>query len=207
MSTKDAAAKPAAPPKRSSFGKIIGMIFLALAILVAGFFGYVATLPNDFKIVRSTTINAPPDVVFAQLNDFHKWDAWSPWAKRDPNAKNTFEGPTSGKDSKFSWSGNGEVGEGWMTILDSQPPEHLHIELGFTKPMQDTSDVFFDLKPKGDGTNLSWTMSGEHPNIMSKAMCFVMNMDKMLGGDFEKGLASIKDVAEKEAAAAEEGKR
>lgn len=176
-------------------------LLLVIVVLVAGFAGYVALQPNDFRISRSATMAASPAAVFAQVNDFHNWNAWSPWAKLDPNAKNTFEGPASGEGAVFRWAGNAEVGEGHMRILESKPNERIRLELGFEKPMQDTSDVEFTFKPVGDKTELTWTMSGEH-TFVSKAMCTLMNMEKMLGGQFDQGLENIKQIVEAKPAAA-----
>lgn len=168
---------------------------LVLVVLVVGFAGVVAMQPADYKIERSTTINAPPSVVFAQVNDFHNWEAWSPWAKLDPNAKNSFEGPSSGVGAIFKWSGNDKVGEGKMTLTESKPNELIRIRLDFLKPFEDTSNVEFTFKPQGDQTVVTWAMTG-HKNFVGKAFCLFMNMDKTLGGEFDKGLASMKTAAE-----------
>jgi hypothetical protein len=201
MST--AAAKPAteAPPKkRFSIGKILLTIVGVLIGLAAAFAIYVATRPDDYQISRSATIDAAPETVFNQINDFRKWEAWSPWAPLDPNAKNTFEGPESGEGAKFHWSGNDKIGEGEMTILDSQSPEHIQIKLEFMRPMQDSSLVDFTIQPteKISQSRLTWSMTGKYPNFTSKAFCTAMNMPKMLGQEFDKGLAGIKSIAEKE---------
>lgn len=175
-------------------------LLIALGVLVGivGVFAVVVAMqPSDFRISRSATVDAPPSAVFAQVNDFHKWEAWSPWAKLDPNAKNSFEGPTSGKGSMFKWSGNNEVGEGMMTITESDPYKRILIRLDFKKPMEDTSEAEFRFKPEGDKTVVTWSMFGKH-NFVGKAFCLLMNMEKMLGGEFDKGLASMKAMAEKE---------
>jgi uncharacterized protein YndB with AHSA1/START domain len=184
----------AAPPRRrSSLLLILG----GLAAIVGGFCGYVAMLPDDFQIVRSGTIKAPPEKVFPHVNDLHKWEDWSPWAKRDPQAKNTFEGPTEGTGSSFAWDGNSEIGAGTMTILDSHPTDRIQIDLHFIRPFEGKSNVEFTFTPKDDTTIVVWKMSGKH-KFMEKAMCLFMNMDKLVGGDFEKGLASMKKVVEAE---------
>jgi uncharacterized protein YndB with AHSA1/START domain len=173
-------------------------LLIALAAVVAlliVFAGVVAMQPSDFRVVRSTTIAAPPSVVFPHVNDFHAWEAWSPWAKLDPNAKNSFEGPSAGTGAVFTWSGNDEVGEGRMTILESRPDELIRIQLDFVRPMEDTCTVEFAFLPEGDRTAVTWTMSGES-NFIGKAVCLFMDMDKLVGGDFEKGLASMKSVVE-----------
>jgi hypothetical protein len=145
--------------------------------------------------VRSATIAAPADVVFSQVNDFHNWESWSPWAKLDPAAKNTFEGPTAGTGAIFKWSGNSEVGEGKMTVTESHPHDLIGIKLDFVRPFEDTCDVAFAFAPEAERTVVTWSMSG-HKNFISKAVCMFMDMDKMVGGDFEKGLAQLKTVAE-----------
>jgi hypothetical protein len=177
--------------KRSVLKKVL----IGLVLVIAVFVVVVAMQPAEFRITRSATINAPPEVVFAQVNDFHKWDAWSPWAKLDPAMKTTFEGPSSGTGAKYSWVGNKEVGEGRMTILESKPSEWVRINLEFIKPFEASSTTEFAFKPQADQTAVTWTMSGKH-SFMEKAFCLFMNMDKMVGGDFEKGLAQMKAVAE-----------
>jgi hypothetical protein len=178
--------------------KLLIGIPVVLILLVAGFAAVVAMRPNTFSITRSVKIAAPPDVVFDQINDFHKWDAWSPWKKLDPNAKDTFSGPSEGKGAKFGWSGNDEIGEGHMTILESRRPELINIDLTFVKPMQSSALTQFAFQPAGEETLVTWTMSGEQ-TFMEKAVCMFMDMDKMVGGSFEEGLANIKKVAEAEA--------
>lgn len=167
-------------------------------VTVVGIFAIVVALqPGEYKVTRTATIDAAPAVVFTHLNDFHKWEAWSPWAKLDPNAKNSFEGPESGKGSIFTWAGNGEIGEGRMEILESKPGETVKIKLEFFKPMADVCDTDFALKTEGNQTVVTWTMAGKK-DYVSKAVCMFMNMDKMIGDDFEKGLASIKTIVETE---------
>jgi hypothetical protein len=166
---------------------------LAAAILV--FVIVVAMRPSEYRITRTAKMAAPPDEVFAQVNDFHNWNAWSPWAKLDPNAKYTFAGPTSGVGAKFAWAGNDKVGEGQQEILESRQDELVRINLAFEKPMKDSCTVEFALRPVGEATEVTWSMFG-HQNFIGKACCLFMNMDKMVGGDFEKGLANIKAVVE-----------
>lgn len=185
----------AAPPKGKA--GIFKKIFLVLVVLVAAFAAVVAAQPSDFRIARSTTVSAPPEVVFAYVNDFHKWDAWSPWAKLDPNAKNSFEGATEGKGAIFKWSGNDEVGEGSMTVTDSRPPDVIQIRLDFVKPFADTSEAEFTFQPQDGKTVVTWAMTGKN-NFFEKAICLVMNMEKMLGGKFDEGLASLKKTVEAE---------
>ena len=155
----------------------------------------IATRPSDFRVSRSATIAAPPETVFPHVNELKKWDAWSPWAKLDPNAKNTFAGPPAGKGAAMSWAGNNDVGEGKMTISESRPNELVQFKLEFYKPMAGNCDAEFTFKPEGNGTTVTWTMTGKN-NFMAKAISLVMDCDAMVGGQFEKGLASMKAIAE-----------
>jgi len=174
---------------------MIKKILLALVVLIAGFAGVVAMQPSEFRVSRQATIAAPPGAVFAQVNDFHKWEAWSPWAKLDPNAKNTFEGPPAGQGSVFKWVGDSNVGEGSMTLTESQPSERIRIRLDFVKPFAGTSDVEFTFQPQGEQTVVTWSMHG-HNNFIGKAISLFMNCDKMIGANFDEGLANIKKVVE-----------
>ena len=133
--------------------------------------------------------------MFVLVNDFHNWQAWSPWAKLDPAAKNTFEGPAAGKGAIFKWSGNEQVGEGIMTITESHPNDRILIKIEFLRPMSNTNSVEFTFKPEEDKTRVTWSMSGRK-DFTSKAFCLVMDMDKLVGGQFEKGLATLKAIAE-----------
>jgi uncharacterized protein YndB with AHSA1/START domain len=170
-------------------------ILIGLAALVVLLVVVVALQPSEFRITRTATVAAPPSAVFAQVNDFHKWEAWSPWAKLDPAARNTFDGAPAGSGAVFAWAGNGQVGEGRMTIIESRPDELVRIKLEFMKPFAATNTAEFTFKPDGERTAVTWSMYG-HNNFIGKAVCLVMNMDKTLGGEFDKGLAAIKSVAE-----------
>ncbi|MEZ0274997.1 MAG: SRPBCC family protein, partial [Roseimicrobium sp.] len=155
--------------------------------------------PAEFQVSRSTVIAAPTPVVFDQVNNLKKWHDWSPWAKRDPNMKLTYSGPESGKDASYAWVGNSEVGEGKMTIVDSRPNEKVEFKLEFFKPFEATNAADFKFVPEGDKTKVTWSMNGKH-NFVGKMICMFMDMDKMVGGDFEQGLATMKANAEQEAA-------
>jgi hypothetical protein len=171
-------------------------ILLVIAVLLVVLVVVIQMQPNTFLVKRSTTVNAPPEKVFAQVNDFHKWDAWSPWVKLDPNMKATFSGPDAGTGAIYSWTGNDKVGEGRMTMTSSEPTTHVGIKLEFLKPFASTSQTDFNFAPQAGTTTVTWSMSGEN-NFLSKAMCLVMGgMDKMVGPDFEKGLAAMKTAAE-----------
>lgn len=174
---------------------ILGILAL-IVIVVAVLCVVVAMQPEDFKITRSATMNAAPDKVFEQVNDFHKWEGWSPWAKLDPAMKTTYSGTPSGTGSSYSWVGNDQVGEGKMTITESHPSEHIKIDLEFIKPFAAKNVTEFTFKPDGDKTNVTWTMAGKN-NFIAKAFNLAMNMDKLVGADFEKGLTQLKTVVEK----------
>lgn len=175
--------------------KIILGILAVILIVVVGFCAIVAMRPNDFTITRTASVNAPPEKVFEQVNDFHKWEGWSPWAKLDPAMKTTYSGPESGPGASYSWVGNDQVGEGKMTIAESHPNQHVKIDLEFIKPWQAQNVTEFTMVPNGANTNVTWTMSGKN-NFVGKAFGMVMNMDKMIGDDFDKGLAQLKAAAE-----------
>ncbi len=172
-------------------------ILLALVLVVLGFAAYVAMLPGEFRVQRSGKIGAPPDKVFALVNDLHKWDAWSPWAKLDPNAKNGFEGPEAGAGASFNWDGNDEVGAGKMTIVESKPNDLVRLKLEFTRPMHGRNDTEFTFKPdNAGGTLVTWTNSG-YNDFIGRAVCLFMDMDKMMGGMFEKGFANMNEFVAK----------
>lgn len=170
-------------------------IVISLAAILVLLVGVIAMQPSEFHVARTTTIAAPAPVVFAQVNDFHKWEAWNPWAKIDPAMKQTYEGAPAGPGAGYSWAGNSGVGAGRMTIVDSHPSDLIRVKLEFFKPMAGTSTAEFTFKPEGDQTAVTWSMAGQN-NFIGKAMCLVVNMDRMIGGQFEKGLAQMKAGAE-----------
>lgn len=170
-------------------------LLIGLGVLLAVFLVVVATRPDTYSVSRSLEMAAPPSVVFAQVNDFHRWDAWSPWAKLDPNQKTTFGGAEAGPGATYAWEGNDDVGAGKMTIADSTADAKVKINLEFLRPFPSSSDTTFTFEPAGAGTKATWTMEGRN-NFMSKAFGLFMSMDSMIGKDFEKGLAQMKTVAE-----------
>jgi len=174
---------------------MLAIILIALAAIVIVFVAVVAMQPAEFRVVRSATITAPASAAFAQVNDFHHWEAWSPWAKRDPTMKQTYEGSPAGTGAIYTWAGNKNVGEGRMTLTESRPNDLIRIKLEFLKPFKATNTAEFTFKPEGNQTAVTWSMSGRY-NFIVKAFHLFINMDKMIGGDFEKGLASIKSVVE-----------
>jgi Polyketide cyclase / dehydrase and lipid transport len=176
-------------------GTILIIVLIALAAIVVVLGAVVAMQPSEFRVARSATISAPASDVFAQVNDFHKWDAWSPWAIIDPAMKQTYDGAPAGTGAIYTWVGNKKVGEGTMTLTESRPNDVISIKLEFRKPFKATNTAEFTFKPEGNQTVVTWSMSGRN-NFMFKAFGLLMNMDKMLGGEFEKGLASMKSVVE-----------
>jgi len=170
-------------------------ILLVLVALVLVFVVVVALQPSEFHVERSVTVDAPASKVFGEVNDFHKWEAWSPWAKLDPNAKVNFEGPEAGEGTAMSWAGNSEVGAGKMTLVESRPDELVKIKVDFTEPFEGTSGAQFDFKSEGDKTNVTWSMNDDH-NFLEKAMCLIMNGKKMVGEQMEQGLTKLKQVSE-----------
>lgn len=172
-------------------------ILLGLAVVFVALVLLIATRPSDFHVARSATMAAPPETVFAQVNDFHKWDAWSPWAKIDANAKTTFEGPSAGTGAIFRWDGNQEIGAGSMTIVESRPNERICIHLDFIRPFAGTSEVEFTFRPESDNrTAVTWSMAGKN-NFIAKAIGLVIDCDKMIGDKYDEGLASLKALVEK----------
>lgn len=174
---------------------MLKIILTTLAVIVVVFVVVVALQPAEFRVARSATMSAQAPVVFAQVNDLHKWEAWSPWAKRDPAMKQTYDGAPAGVGAITAWTGNKEVGAGRMTITESRPGELIRIRLEFFKPFTATNTAEFAFKPEGNQTAVTWSMAGTN-NFMAKAVGLFMNMDKMVGGDFDKGLASMKAVVE-----------
>ena len=173
-------------------------ILLALLVVLGGFLLLVVSRPDTFHIERSATLTAPPAVVFARLNDFHAWADWSPWEKLDPAMKKTFAGPESGPGATYSWAGNDQAGEGSMLIQTATHPSHIGIELKFLKPFAATYQAAFALAPAGTGTKVTWSMDGRN-DFASKLFGLFMDMDKEVGGDFERGLATLNEVTAKDA--------
>jgi len=170
-------------------------ILAVVVVIIIVFAVIVALQPGDFRVARSTLISAPPPAVFAQVNDFHKWNAWNPWGKIDPSMKQSYEGAPAGPGAVYTWTGNKEVGEGRMTITDSRPSDLIRVKLEFLKPFAATNTAEFTFVPEGNQTRVTWSMFGEK-NFMAKAVHLFMSMDKMIGGQFEKGLADMKAAAE-----------
>ncbi len=176
--------------------KIVIGVLIALIALIAGVLILAANKPDSFRVQRSATIQAPPEKIFALINDFKRWDAWSPWEKKDPAMKRTYSAVTSGKGARYAWKGNNDVGQGSMEIAESVPPSRVTLNLDFVKPFEGHNVVDFTLEPQGGATNVTWAMQGPAP-FMSKVMQVFVDMDSMVGKDFETGLANLKAAAEK----------
>lgn len=172
---------------------IIKRSLFAVGVFVLLFLIYVATRPEESIITRSAEIPGSPETVYPFVNDLHLWQSWSPWAKLDPNASAVFNGPQAGPGSQFHWSGNSQVGEGIMTVLESDPPRRVLIKVQFLKPMVGTNMTEMLLEPRDGKTKLTWTMTGKN-NFVGRLFCVLMNMDKMIGGDFERGLENLSQV-------------
>lgn len=171
---------------------------IGLVVVLGAFAAFVASRPSVTRVERSATVAAPADVAYALVSDFHRWGEWSPWEKLDVNQKKTYEGAASGVGAITTWKGNDDVGEGRMTITAAQPNASVAIKLEFIEPMPSTNDTTFTFAPAGEGTTVTWAAEFQN-GFMGKAFGVFMDMDKMIGGDFEKGLATMKSVAEAEA--------
>ena len=167
-----------------------------LAVLLAAVLGYAATKPNTFRIQRTASIKAPPQEIFPLINDFHSWSAWSPWEKLDPALQRAYSGAESGTGAVYEWEGNKKVGKGRMEITEASSPARIIIKLDFFKPFEAHNTAEFTLQSQGDATTVTWVMHGPQP-YMFKVMTTFFNMDKMVGKDFEAGLANLKSIAEK----------
>lgn len=171
-------------------------IALIIAILIAGVLIFAATKPDTFRVQRSATINAPPEKIFPLINDLKQWGPWSPWEKKDPAMKRTFSAATAGKGATYAWEGNKDVGKGSMEITESAPPSRIRFKLDFVTPFEAHNRVTFTLEPRGSSTNVTWAMEGLTP-YFAKIIHVFLDMDRMVGKDFEAGLAGIKAIAEK----------
>jgi len=172
-------------------------IAIAVVVVIAGILVFAATRPDSFSVQRTTSIHAPPDKVFAMINDFHRWGEWSPWEKLDPEMKRTFTGPPAGQGTVYEWTGNSQVGAGRMEILKGAPASKVDIKLDFIKPFEGHNVAEFTLTPQGENTEVVWVMHGPAP-FVTKLMGVFVSMDSMIGKDFEAGLANMKAAAEKQ---------
>jgi uncharacterized protein YndB with AHSA1/START domain len=176
--------------------EIIAIIAVVLAIAIAIILILAASKPNTFSVRRATMVKAPPEKIFAVINDFHRWGTWSPYEHKDPAMKRTYSGAESGKGAIYAWEGNKNVGSGRMEILDARAPSKIVIKLDFFTPFEGHNTAEFTMLPQGDATNVTWLMHGPAP-LMSKVMQVFINMDNMIGKDFEIGLANLKKLTEK----------
>lgn len=173
---------------------------LTLALLIAAVLIIAAFQPNQFRVERSIVITAPAETIFAILDNLRRGQEWSPYEKKDPDMERQFQGPTSGVGAVYAWKGDKNIGQGRMQILKSAPPSYLKIQLDFIEPFAARNTAEYSLLTEGSGTRVTWAMFGPMP-FLSKVMCLFMDMDTMVGGDFEAGLAALKRLAEREAAA------
>jgi hypothetical protein len=175
---------------------MLKIIALVVVVLVAGILLFATTRPDSFRVQRTTSIKAPPEKIFPLINDLQRFGTWNPFAKKDPGIKERYSGPASGKGAVCTFDGNKDVGKGSLEITDSTPPTKVAMQLRMSEPMQANNQIEFTLEPKGDVTNVTWAMHGEVP-YLGKLITLFFNMDRMIGADFETGLASLKSVAEK----------
>jgi len=173
--------------------KKIGLVLAALVIVILVLASF---QPKTFRVERAAVMNAKPAVVFAQFNDLHNWMAWSPWEKRDPAMKRTYDGPKSGKGAGYGWDGNGRVGAGRMTIVESTAPSRIVVDIDFSRPMVAHDKGIYTFTKVAGGTEVRWAMEGQVP-FVGRIFHLFTNMDKMIGGDFETGLANLKTIVEK----------
>lgn len=175
---------------------MITSIVIVITLLIAGVLVFAATKPDVFQVERKAVIHASPEKVFALINDFSRWAAWSPWEKKDPGMQRSFSTNTAGKGATYAWQGNKEVGKGSMEILESVPPSKIRLRLDFETPFEAHNIVTFTLEPQASGTQISWLMEGPVP-YFAKIIHMFINMDRMCGRDFEAGLANLGALAAK----------
>ncbi len=172
------------------------IVILVVVVLVVGVLVVAAMRPNEFAAQRSVSIHAPPEKIYPLINDFRQWPAWSPWERLDPNMQRTLSGAPSGRGAVYAWDGSGKVGAGRMEIKEATAPSKIGIQLDFIRPFEGHNITDFTLAPRGDSTEVTWLMHGPSP-FVSKLMGLFVNMDTMIGKDFEAGLANLKVAAEK----------
>lgn len=180
------------PEQRTS---IFVKIFAVLGFVAIGAATFVAQRPDEYSVSRSIKIAAPPEVIFPHMNNLRKSNEWSPWMKLDPNMTITHTGPEEGQGANYKWVGNDKVGEGSLTIVESRPNELVKSELKFVRPMEDVATVDFALQPDGNETLVTWKIYGPQ-QFLQKAVCMFMNMDAMIGKDFDTGLQNLKTLVE-----------
>ena len=174
---------------------MLKIVSVAVLLLVGAVLLFAATRPDTFRVKRAASIKAPPEMIFPLINDFKRWGAWSPYEKKDPGMKRSYDGPPAGKGAVYAWEGDGNVGQGRMQITDAAPPGQVRIALDFTRPFEAHNTVVFTMVPAGEATEVTWDMQGR-ANFLSKLIGVFVNMDRMVGGDFEVGLANLKKAVE-----------
>ena len=176
--------------------EILAVIVAALAVAIAIILILAMAKPKTLRVQRAAAVTSPPERIFAAISDFRQWGAWSPWENKDPAMTRTFGGAASGSGAVYAWDGNKNVGSGRMEILEASVPSKIVIKLDFFTPFEGHNTAEFTLLPAGDGTGVTWLMHGPAP-LMSKVMQVFMNLDHMIGKDFEAGLVNLKNLAEK----------
>ena len=176
--------------------EVIVVIAIILAVAIAVILGLAATKPNTIRVARAIDIKAPAEKIFSLISDFHQWVAWSPYEKKDPAMKRTYGGAVSGNGATYAWDGDKNVGSGRMEILEATAPSRIVIKLDFFTPFEGHNTAEFTMLPQGDGTHVTWLMHGP-ANFMSRLIQVFINLDNMIGRDFEAGLANLKTITEK----------
>ena len=171
------------------------IIVILIVAVIAGLLGFAATRPDRFRVERATNIKAPPEKIFALVDDLRRHGLWSPWEKKDPAMRRTFSGATSGVGATYEWEGNKNIGKGRMEIAEVSPPSKITFKLDFIKPFEAHNMAEFTLDARGDDTNVTWAIYGPSP-LLSKVMSLFCSMDKMIGREFETGLANLKAITE-----------
>ena len=170
-------------------------IVLGLAVVLAGLVAYAATRPDTFRIARSVRIAAPPEAIFPLINDLRKFATWSPYDRKDPDMTRTFSGPDAGTGQRYDWDGDANVGKGWLVIAGASAPSRVDIDLNMLKPMKARNRVTFTVTPEGAASTVTWAMGGRS-SLAAKVVHLCFDMDRMVGGDFDAGLASLKAMVE-----------
>ena len=179
---------------------MVRTVALVVAVVICAVLAYAATRPDSMHVQRAATIKAPADRIFPLITDFRRWGAWSPYEKIDPAMKKAYSGAPTGKGAVYEWEGNSNVGQGRMEITETTQPSRVTIKLDFMKPLEGHNVAEFVLVPRGDSTEVTWTMDGPSP-YLGKLIGVFMNMDKMIGSQFETGLGNLKTIAEASPAA------
>ena len=175
---------------------MVKKIAIGVVVLIAAVLGFAATRPDTFRVERAMRITAPPEKIFPLIEDFHSWGLWSPWEKKDPAMQRTYRGPERGVGSVYAWQGNSDIGKGSMRITAVTPPSRIVFALDFSEPFEAHNIAEFTLEPVGAGSEVTWAMHGPS-TLMSKVIGLFLDMDGMVGADFETGLATLKSIAER----------